>query len=122
MNKFGKRSLDNLKSVDPALVRLCNAVLTDIDFTVICGHRNEADQNAAFRDGFSKAPWPFSKHNKIPSQAVDFIPSPFDGDWQKTTNLKRFYDIRLAFQRHAKRLGIKIRVLAWELPHVELVK
>lgn len=38
---------------------------------VSCVYRDEEDQNAAFLANTSKLKWPKSKHNKLPSEAID---------------------------------------------------
>lgn len=45
-----------------------------VDFGIACGHRDEVAQEAACAAGLSKVHWPDSKHNKIPSLAVDIVP------------------------------------------------
>lgn len=45
------------------------------ELVVLCGHRNEADQNQAFADGKSKKRWPDGEHNAMPSNAVDLVPA-----------------------------------------------
>lgn len=47
---------------------------TPMDFTILDGHRTEAEQNAAFEAGYSKARFPDSKHNSQPAMAVDVAP------------------------------------------------
>ena len=37
--------------------------LSDVDMTIVCGKRNEAEQEAAFEDGFSLARFGQSPHN-----------------------------------------------------------
>jgi len=53
---------------------ILNEAIKHVDFTVLCGHRNEEDQNEAFRLGNSTKQWPNSKHNQKPSTAVDVAP------------------------------------------------
>lgn len=36
-------------------------------------HRNESEQDSAFARGESKLKWPHSKHNKLPSEAIDIF-------------------------------------------------
>jgi len=48
------------------------------DFSVTCGHRGEAEQELAFRTGKSTKHYPDSKHNRMPSVAVDLAPYPTD--------------------------------------------
>lgn len=47
-----------------------------VDFTIVWGHRGEVSQNQAYAEGNSSKRWPDSKHNKLPSLAVDFAPWP----------------------------------------------
>lgn len=48
-------------------------VLEWIDVGVTCGHRTEAEQNKAFKEGNSKVQYPNSRHNMFPSKAVDLV-------------------------------------------------
>ena len=112
---LNERSLKNLATCHPDLQRLAAEMRREIDFVVICGHRNKADQDKAFRDGFSKTPWPKSKHNKVPSLAFDAINSRFD--WNDAEHFTRMRAIAKAC---AARLGIKIRLISWDKPHIEL--
>jgi len=61
-------------------------VIKHIDCTILCGHRDEEEQNNAFHEGKSKLKYPQSDHNKAPSLALDGAPYPID--WRNT---KRFY-------------------------------
>ena len=47
---------------------------------VLCGHRGEDEQNDAFARKASKLPWPKSRHNSLPAEAVDLAPDPLDWD------------------------------------------
>ena len=86
MPNFGTRSRENLETCHPDLQILFNAVIREIDCSVTCGYRNEADQEKAFKSGNSKAHYPHGKHNSNPSNAVDVLPYPVD--WN---DLDRFY-------------------------------
>ena len=88
MSYFSKRSLTNLKQCHPDLQVLFNEVIQIVDCAVICGHRNQKDQNSAFNKGFSKVRFPNSKHNTIPSMAADVVPWPID--WQDIERFKDF--------------------------------
>lgn len=44
------------------------------DHSLICGHRDEATQNELFKLNMTKVRWPDSKHNSLPSMAVDATP------------------------------------------------
>lgn len=70
---------------------------------VLVGHRDQMEQHQAFINGASKLQWPRSKHNKVPSEAVDIRPlgKPSTADYLEMC--RRVEEI-------AKRLGIKIKL------------
>jgi peptidoglycan LD-endopeptidase CwlK len=75
---FGQTSRARLATCHPKLQTLMSYAmgLQLMDFTILQGHRGEVEQNAAFRSGASKLEWPKSKHNTVPSIAVDIAPWP----------------------------------------------
>lgn len=83
---------------------LCAEVSRYIPFKVICGYRGQVEQDAAKTAGNSTQSWPNSKHNQMPSLAVDIIPLPLD--WK---DLPAFARVFGHFERVAKEKGIKIR-------------
>lgn len=115
MPSFSERSLKNLAECHPDLQRIAHEAIKEFDFVVIKGHRGKAEQEAAVRAGTSKLHWPYSKHNKTPALAFDACPYPID--WQARA---RFMEMRRVFQRVASRLGIPVRFISWDLPHIEL--
>lgn len=78
MPNFSRQSYDRLQSCDERLVVLFERVVELYDCTILVGHRGKAEQNEAFRTGKSKLEWPNSKHNDLPSLAVDVAPYPID--------------------------------------------
>jgi len=76
--KWGDTSRRNLSQAHTILQKLADKALemSKQDLKVICGHRNQADQNKAFAEGTSKLKWPKSKHNCYPSEAIDVVPLP----------------------------------------------
>jgi len=104
MPKFGDRSTQNLSQAHPDLQKLFNRVIQLFDCSVICGHRNQADQEAAFHSGASTKHWPDSKHNSIPSLAVDVVPSPIE--WEDTNRMRYFAGMVMGV---AAEMGVKIR-------------
>tara|TARA_R110002126_G_scaffold4331_1_gene22894 strand:+ start:21994 stop:22404 length:411 start_codon:yes stop_codon:yes gene_type:complete len=78
--KWGKQSLEKLSQAHIILQHLANKALeiSKQDLKVICGYRNEVDQNKAFAEGKSKLKWPKSLHNSHPSLAIDVVPLPLD--------------------------------------------
>ena len=129
MPSFGQKSLEKLSTLDPRLERLLAAAIEVSDFTILCGHRGQVEQNQAFESGNSRLPWPHSKHNSKPSVAVDVAPWPID--WQATD---RFCFLAGILFGLAKDQGINIRWGAdfaqdglenkdnfMDYPHIELV-
>lgn len=76
MPRFGKLSKARLSTCHEDLQTVMNEVIKYIDISVICGHRGEVEQNAAFDSGNSKVRYPNSKHNSNPSMAVDICTYP----------------------------------------------
>lgn len=128
MPTFSQASLEKLKTLDPRLQILLNEAILHIDFSILVGHRNEADQNKAFAEKKSNFKWPQSKHNKLPSMAVDVAPYPID--WDDPARFARLFGY---IERIANELQIPIR---WggdwnrnwrtkderlvDMPHIEL--
>lgn len=91
--RFGIRSRANLETCHLHLQDICEASIkvTPVDFAIICGHRGEEAQMAAFTSGLSKVAWPDSEHNHTElgepnSRAIDFVPyrAGHPVDWQDT--------------------------------------
>lgn len=91
-----------------------------VNCSLICGFRNEADQNKAFADKKSKLRWPNSRHNTWPSEAVDIVPYPVN--WQ---DIKAFKAMAVKIKEAAKEVGVEIVwggdwVKLRDYPHWEL--
>jgi peptidoglycan L-alanyl-D-glutamate endopeptidase CwlK len=91
MPKFSQFSRNNLETCHDDLQKLFNEVIKHFDCRVICGHRGKEEQDKAYHDGYSKLQFPESKHNKMPSLAVDVVPYPVD--WDDTRRLYMFVGI-----------------------------
>lgn len=128
--KFGPTSRLRLATCDIRLQEIANEALKTMDISVICGHRNQPEQDAAVRAGLSKTPWPTSKHNSFPSMAMDVAPYPIN--WSETG---RFESMAALLLNIARRKGVKLRWGAdWNMngrtederfrdwPHFELVE
>ena len=75
MPEFSERSREKLATCHRDLQAVMEAAIKGgPDFTILCGHRTEEEQNRAVVEGKSKAPWPQSRHNSSPSRAVDVAP------------------------------------------------
>ena len=104
MPKFGTASTQRLETCDPRIQRVLNRVIKFYDFSVLCGHRGEEEQNQAYHSGHSKLVFPQSKHNSMPSLAVDIAPYPID--WE---DLNRFFFLAGAVLMAADEMGIPLR-------------
>lgn len=141
MPSFGKRSLNNLEKVHPKLKAIMLAAIERFDFMVISGHRTKEEQMELYKvgrikdngkwkiigktvtklDGLSK----LSKHNYLPSLAVDIVPYPGKGkniDWG---NISAFKQMAEVVKEEAAKLNIAITWGGdWEkfrdYPHFEL--
>jgi hypothetical protein len=89
--KFGARSIARLETCESRLQAVVRRAMSLqlMDFTVLVGHRDQAAQEDAFERGASKRRWPNSKHNSVPSRAIDIAPWPIRwGDEDSPTRLK----------------------------------
>lgn len=96
-----------------------------MDIIVVCGYRSKEEQDKAFASGNSKVRFPNSKHNVMPSNAVDCAPCNKTGtsiNWMLTTDFKKMGKILKAA---AIKLGVEVE---WggdwkkfkDYPHLEL--
>ena len=104
MARFGKRSNANLRTVDPRLIEIFDAVVVWFDCSILAGHRGEAAQNAAYDAGNSQLRWPDGNHNAYPSKAVDAAPHPYDDTDRERMTLFAGFVIG-----YARALGYNIR-------------
>lgn len=133
MFKFSERSKENLRECHPDLIRLFEEVIKVFDCAVIEGHRGEEEQNKAYYSGKSKLKYPQSKHNKIPSMAVDVVPWHKEAPHIRWNDRESFVYMAGIVKGIAAQMGIKIRHgLDWDgdndlkdqtffdLPHFEI--
>ncbi|AXH14260.1 peptidase [Malaciobacter mytili LMG 24559] len=80
MPSFGKTSIQRLETCHKDLQTICNEVIKYYDFSVIEGYRTLEMQQKYFKDGKSKLDGinQKSKHQSLPSLAVDVAPYPID--------------------------------------------
>jgi peptidoglycan L-alanyl-D-glutamate endopeptidase CwlK len=136
---YSKKSEFELNTCHPKLQQVFRAVLEDgLDHSVSDGHREKEEQDEAVRTGHSTTPFPLSKHNKLPSLAVDAMPYPVE--WAALERGDDLAVIKVGFFAgyvlgKAKSLGIKLRWGGdWDMdqdlrdqkfndwPHFELVE
>lgn len=101
---FGATSKKKLDTCDSRIINIMEKAIEIMDFTVLCGHRDEIEQNKAFNSGRSKLRWPRSKHNGNPSKAIDVAPFPID--WHDTRRFAYLAGIIIGI---ADQSGIKLR-------------
>jgi len=142
MFKFGISSTQRLATCEPDLQHIFNFVIDHIDCSIICGHRDEADQTKAFVDKKSKVQFPNSKHNSYPSSAVDVAPYRGDRqphiDWNDPEEFNRFASFVLGVAEMMYARGEISHKIRWggdwdmdfdtkdnrfnDLPHFELIR
>ncbi len=128
MPTFSKHSEDNLNTAHSDLQKIARMVIQIVDFSVICGLRDEiAQQQAVTADPpRSWVNYPNSRHNRSKrsngeydystSDAIDCVPYPIKWpDIRKQTTMEyvkrmgRFYFMAGVFMACAFILGVKIR-------------
>ena len=121
MPGFGKRSRLKLDTCHPDLQEILREAIRIYDFSILCGSRNEEEQNELFDTGRSKVKYPHSKHNSDPSRAVDIAPYPID--WN---DKERFHELAGIIKAVAYDKGVELK---WggdfknffDGPHFELI-
>lgn len=66
-------TIDHLSKLDPHLVDLLSYIETYFPFKIICSYRSDIDQDLAFQHHKTTKRGGQSKHNLVPSMAVDVI-------------------------------------------------
>ena len=104
MPEFSTRSTNRLLTCDVRIQEILSRVIQDVDCTILCGHRSEDEQKTAYESGMSKVRFPDSRHNVLPSKAVDAAPWPIDWD-----DRERFFFFAGFVMGTAVRLGYSLR-------------
>ena len=78
MPRFSKNSFTHLSTCHQDLQVIFYEVIKHFDCSILQGYRSEEEQNLAYKNERSKLRYPNSKHNKMPSMAVDVIAYPVD--------------------------------------------
>jgi peptidoglycan L-alanyl-D-glutamate endopeptidase CwlK len=140
MKKAGSRTIGNLRGIDPRMILVIGMALSrgNVDFTVIKGVREEAEQVelykqgrtkpgiiVTYKDGINKK----SRHQLADDglgKAIDYIPYPFDGNWESKENKIKFIEIGKELKFCADFLGFNNTYggIDWknfvDLPHFQL--
>lgn len=110
MPTFGKISAGRLATCDERLIMVMQEAIrtSPVDFTVVCGYRSNEDQAKACAEGKSKLGPGKSKHNSMPSRAVDICPFR-EGVGLVWNDREAFKDLAHHVLMTADRLGIALR-------------
>jgi len=100
MYKFGKKSKERLKGVDPKLVKVLNELIKIMDVTIIEGVRSKERQEQLLAQGKTKTK--YSKH--ITGKAVDLAPYPIN--WE---DREMFHYMGGMLRGIGQSMGLKIR-------------
>lgn len=104
MARFGRASTEKRNTCGQRLQEILNEAIKHVDFSIVWGHRDMAEQNRAFNDGNSRNRWPTSRHNKYPAQAFDIVPYP-DG---YEASYESFFELATYILAAASARGIAI--------------
>jgi peptidoglycan L-alanyl-D-glutamate endopeptidase CwlK len=119
MNSFSQTSRQKLNTCHTDLQRLMEALLDEMDVSILCGYRDEVAQEAAYQAGTSKAHFGESPHNYQPSLAVDVAPYPINFN-----DIKSFDNMCNKILELAKELGIEVELgrdfQFKDYPHVQI--
>lgn len=139
MYTFGVRSREVLSTLHPDLQVLCLNLISMRDVALIEGHRSSARQQELLDQGKTKVGPGRSKHNLMPSEAVDMLPYPFtEQDWNDRDKFHLFAGYVLAVADMLRARGAMERRVRWggdwdrdweasdnvfdDFPHFELIK
>jgi len=127
MPHFSTASNDRLYTCDDRIIVVCEEAIRFIDFTVVCGHRSDDEQDELYAQGRT-APGRIithkrggeSIHNTYPSRALDFAPYPID--W---SNIVRFGEVAGIMKYIAWQNGLNLQ---WggdwpnfkDYPHIQI--
>ena len=136
MPKFGKQSLDRLKTCHSDIQKVMNEAIKHTDFSVLFGFRSKEEQFELYKKGrkLVDGKWikvgatvtnldginNMSEHNYSPSRAIDIAPYPID--WN---DIERFKQMAKVVLDSAKTVGVE---LEWggswksfpDLPHFQV--
>ena len=141
MPQFGKTSASRLSTCHKDIQAIFNEVIKSLDCSIFCGHRNEAGQLKAFKAKLSQLNYPDSKHNSLPSMAVDagpYFKELKNTDWNDAKAFAFFAGYVTSVAEKLYAAGVITHLIRWggdwdgdgrtldqtfqDLPHFELVK
>jgi peptidoglycan L-alanyl-D-glutamate endopeptidase CwlK len=109
MPTFSDKSHQILFDADPDIQGLLFELIKHIDFKVLCSYRNKAAQDEAYMKGNSTLRWPHSKHNKLPSLAIDIEPYFKEQPHERLNDRESFVYLAGHLMMLAKLRGVALR-------------
>ena len=115
MYSFGKISTERLKTIHPIGQLILNDAIKVVDFSIICGLRNEQDQDEAFRNNKSTKQFPDSRHNKTNDPQFELIKHDISDAWDIApwptlySNEKYILIVAGVIKACAERYSVKLR-------------
>ncbi len=109
MPSFSKKSAKKLSTCDPRIQRVLNEVIKYWDCTILEGTRDKGTQDEYFRTGRSKVKYPNSKHNSVPSKAIEVAPYHSGAPHIRWNDPRDFYHFAGFVIGIATAMGIKLR-------------
>jgi peptidoglycan LD-endopeptidase CwlK len=109
MHRFSLASMQQLSSCDIRLQQIMTKALEVIDLKIIVGYRGKEEQNKAYAEGKSQVQYPYSKHNSLPSKAVDVVQYFPSGEHIHWKDRESFALMAGIIKTIAATMGYKIR-------------
>jgi len=130
--KFGKKSLEYLKDIEPKMKQLCELALKEskVDFSIIDGLRTAEQQNKLYKNGKSELDGYVTKSYHQTGMAVDVVPyvkgiNCFD--YSNKEALLNWYEVHRAFLRAGRilRLNVELGLTyniggSYDYPHIQI--
>ena len=113
---YGRTSQGRLDTCHDDIQMIWGEIAKYINTTVLCGHREEAEQNSAFESNHSKVQWPNSTHNSLPSMGIDSAPwiaSIRNVDYNDYKALSKFAGFILLIAIQLFREGKTTHLIKW---------
>ncbi len=102
--RFSNKSIARLNTCDKQLWNVMNDVLNYFDISILDGYRDRERQDNLFRLKATRVEYPGSKHNVLPSKAVDVAPYPINFN-----DIERYYFLAGLVKVISEKMAIKIR-------------
>lgn len=110
---YSKKSLDFLASCHPDIRVIFSEAIKHYDIAVLCGYRGKEEQSDAFARKASSVKWPKSRHNRMPSEGIDFAPFPIKWTDKEKPRFVFLAGFLVGLSQRLKAEGKIKRALVW---------